>query len=93
MRPPLPAPRRCGCLLVRLDPAHVGLFRFLLEGYENLALFTVLERKTALLKLLFSPHSLTAVRAALADIAETVPLRVSDWPLPPLPPSPPLSRE
>ena len=78
---PCPAPpRHSGRLLVRLAPADVALFRFLLEAYENLAFFTVLERKTALLKVVFSPQQEDAVRAALAAIGASVPLTVADWP-------------
>ena len=81
MRPPCAAPpRHSGHLLVRVAPADVALFRFLLEAYDNLALFTVLERKTALLKVVFSPHAEDAVRAALTEIGASVPLSVEDWP-------------
>ncbi|MEI3479629.1 MAG: DUF4911 domain-containing protein [Bilophila sp.] len=43
-------------LLVTLPPQQVGMFRFLLEGYDNIASFTVLDRSEALLKVFFSPH-------------------------------------
>ena len=79
-RPCAPPPRHSARLLVRVAPADVALFRFLLEACDNLALFTVLERKTALLKVVFSPHAEDAVRAALAEIAASVPLSVEDWP-------------
>ncbi|MBD5417717.1 MAG: DUF4911 domain-containing protein [Desulfovibrio sp.] len=79
-RPCAPPPRHSARLLVRLAPADVALFRFLLEAYENLAFFTVLERKTALLKVVFSPQQEDAVRAALAEIGASVPLTVRDWP-------------
>lgn len=79
--PPCPAaPRHSGRLLVRLAPADVALFRFLLEAYENLAFFTALERRTALLKVVFSPQQESAVRAALAEIGTSVPLSVEAWP-------------
>ena len=81
-QPCAPPPRHSGRLLVRLAPGDVALFRFLLEACENLALFTVLERRTALLKVLFSPQQEDAVRAALAGIAQSVPLTVEDWPFP-----------
>ena len=74
------APRHSGRLLVRLAPQDVALFRFLLEAYENLAFFTTLERRTALLKVMYSPQQESAVRAALAEINESVPLAVEDWP-------------
>lgn len=73
-------PRRSARLLVRLAPEDVALFRFHLEAHDNLALFTTLERKTALLKVLFSPQDEEAVRLALEEIAASVPLTVEDWP-------------
>ena len=80
-RPALPAPATSMFLLVRLAPSSVALFRFLLEGYGHLALFTVLDRQAALLKLVFSPHQERAVREALEGIAERVELVVEPWPL------------
>ncbi|MBD5558512.1 MAG: DUF4911 domain-containing protein [Desulfovibrio sp.] len=79
-RPCPEAPRHSGRLLVRLAPGDVALFRFLLEAYENLAFFTTLERRTALLKVMYSPQQECAVRAALAEINESVPLVMEDWP-------------
>lgn len=81
-KPALPAPEGSRLLLVRLAPSSVAMFRFLLEGYGHLALFTVLDRQAALLKLVFSPHQEGAVREALADIAKSVDIRVEPWPLP-----------
>lgn len=78
--PPLPAPSRSGRLLVRLAPEHTALFRFLLEAYDNLAYFTVLERRAALLKLVFSPQRERALRRALAEMAHSLPFTVEDWP-------------
>ena len=77
-------------LLLRLTPEHIALFRFLLEAYDNLAYFTVLERRTALLKLVFSPQRERAVRRALAEMARSLPFTAEDWPLPDLsvPPEP-----
>ncbi len=57
-----------------------GLFRFLLEGYDNLAGFTVLDRHAALLRLFFSPHREGEVRAALEAAGRIVPLRLEPRP-------------
>ena len=85
--PPLRLPCRSGRLLLRLAPEHVALFRFLLEAYDNCAYFTVLERRPALLKLVFSPQRERAVRRALAEMSQSLPFRVEEWPLPGLPDS------
>lgn len=78
----LPAPAHSHFLLIRLAPAHTGMFRFLLEAYDNLAYFTVLEKDTALLRLIYSPHCEKSVRRALADIAQTIAMTVEEWPFP-----------
>lgn len=78
--PALLPPAQSGCLLVRLAPERVAFFRFLLEAYDNLAYFTVLESKTALLKLVFSPHRARAARRALDEMAQSLPFIVEAWP-------------
>ncbi|SDF42337.1 DUF4911 domain-containing protein [Desulfovibrio legallii] len=81
-RPAAPAaPRRSACLLLRMAPEHAGLFRRLLEAYDNLAYFTALETDTALFKLVFSPHMAAETHAALAAIARSVPFAAQPWPL------------
>ena len=79
--PPLPPPARSARLLVRLAAEDTALFRFLLEGYDNTAYFTVLEPRTALLKLVFSPHREEALRRALGEMAESLEFSVEPWPL------------
>ena len=68
-------------LLVRLNPHQVGMFRFLLEAYEHLAGFTVLDRRTALLKVFFSPHQERDVLLCLHDISQELELTISPWPV------------
>ncbi len=77
--PPLAAAQTSKYIFVRLPAAQVAMFRFLLEAYENVAYFTVLNRYSALLKVVFSPHRENATRQALADIAESVPLHIVEW--------------
>lgn len=77
----LPAPSSSMRLLVSLPPDRVGLFRFLLEACDNLASFTVLDRREALLKVLFSPHQERDVQRMLEDIGESIPLVVRPWPV------------
>lgn len=74
--------RRSAQLVIRIAPRDVGFFRFLLEARDNLALFTVLDSRTALLKLLFSPHQTDDVRAALAAMQTLLTFDVEDWPFP-----------
>ena len=73
--PSPPVPRESGRLLIRLAREHTAMFRFLLEAYENLAYFTVLERKTAMLKLVFSPHQRENTLRALDESLERAAVR------------------
>jgi len=41
---------------IRIDPANIALFRFLLEGYDNLGIFTVANKFKGILQLRYSPH-------------------------------------
>ena len=76
----LSCPECSTCLLLRVPPAAMYLFRFLLEGYDNLAMFTVLDPREGLIKVLFSPHQEFEVRHALQEIADSVSLQILPWP-------------
>ena len=78
--PALPPPTRSDSLLVRIAPERTGLFRFLLEAYDHVAYFTVLENKTALLRVIFSPHRQREAREALQQMAQSLPFSVEEWP-------------
>ncbi|MCL1985158.1 MAG: DUF4911 domain-containing protein [Betaproteobacteria bacterium] len=78
--PALPPPRKSLRFLVRLAPQDVGMFRFLIEAYDNLAYFTVLDAREALLSVVCSPHQEYAVRHALEEIGGQLPLRHAPWP-------------
>ena len=78
--PTLPPPTRSASLLVRIAPENTGMFRFLLEAYDHVAYFTVLENKTALLRVIFSPHRQREAREALQQMAQSLPFTVEEWP-------------
>ena len=67
-------------LLITLAPSSVGLFRFMLEAYENLALFKVLDARIALVKLMFSPHQYQEVQLMLEMISAKIDYIASAWP-------------
>ena len=78
--PALPPPTRSASLLVRIAPEHTGMFRFLLEAYDHVAYFTVLENRTALLRVIFSPYRQREAREALQQMAQSLPFSVEEWP-------------
>lgn len=59
------------------------MFRFLLEAHDNLALFTVLKRDTALLKIIFAPQSRCEVLRVLHSMGDTISLSIQEWPASP----------
>lgn len=63
-----PPPTRSQRIYVRIDPAKIGLFRFLLEGYDNLGIFTVANKFTGVLQLRFSPHQGREIRKFIAAV-------------------------
>ncbi len=71
-KPALP-PAQCSHFVLVSVPAHaVGMFRFLLEAYEHLAFFSVLNRYKALLQVFFSPHREKAALEALSHIGQSL---------------------
>ncbi len=60
------------CVYIEISPSEVGMFRFLLEAYDNLALFTVLDKYKAILKVFYSPHEEKEVHARLKDMQSIV---------------------
>lgn len=65
-------------LYVRMNPEHLALFRFLLEGCDNLGYATVLDRHTALVRLVHSLHQAQEAAAFLSSIADLVPHQIID---------------
>ncbi len=59
-------------IYLEIAPNQVNMFRFLLEAYDNLALFTVLDKYKAILKVFFSPHQEKEVQRTLRDMQSLV---------------------
>lgn len=51
-----PPPIQSAWTYVQVEPSKIGLFRFLLEGYDNLGIFTVANKYKGILQLRYSPH-------------------------------------
>jgi hypothetical protein len=79
-RPPrqLAEAKASSVLYLQLDPKHMAMFRFLLEAYDNVAMFTVLEPKQTLLKLIFSPHDTKYMKEILASMKSKIPFALID---------------
>lgn len=60
---------RSESLYLRIVPARIGLLRFLLEGYDGLAMLSTLDSKTGLVRLLFPGPRYLEVMAFLAAVA------------------------
>lgn len=67
---------RSAAIYIRIPPHEIGMFRFLLEAYENLALATTIDRHMAILKVRFARESRTRLDRAILDIGRTIPIEI-----------------
>lgn len=74
------APGWSARVYVRVGRKDVALFRFLLEAWDNLALFTVVDRAGGILMLRFSPHQERELRTFLEAVQEEISVEVVSWP-------------
>ncbi len=78
--PPLEPAFNSKQLFLQLEPAKVGMFRFLLEAYEHIAYFSVINKQKAVLKIVYSPHREKVTLAMLAEIGESLEIKYLPWP-------------
>ncbi len=72
----LPEPKQSQSLILCIPPSQVGLFRFVMEAHDHVAMFTVLDKHKALIKLLHSPHGERAVQNMLQSMQNLVDVQV-----------------
>jgi len=65
----LPPPVSSTCMYVQIAPRDVAMFKFLLEAEDNLGYMSVVDRWSAALKVVFSPHQEREMRGWLKDAA------------------------
>lgn len=75
-------PSSPGHIYCKLPPENIAMFRFLLEARDNLAQFTVLERKTALLKIFFPAGNYWLAQRFLDETATELNLMRETLPYP-----------
>lgn len=68
----LPVAEQSSVYYLKLAPRDMAMFRFLLEAFDNAAMFTVLEPKQTLLKLIFSPHQQAWIDEILLSMQKKV---------------------
>ena len=68
----LPPPNYSACLYVQINPKDIAMFKFLLEAEDNLGYMSVVDRWSAALKVVYSPHQQKAIRAWLTDTAKAL---------------------
>jgi hypothetical protein len=71
-----PPPRFSSRLDLRIPREKSRIFRYLLEAYDNLAYISVVDRREAVFKVVYSPRAERALRAALEEIGRALPLLV-----------------
>ena len=75
-RPAGPPPQWSDRIYIRLDRKDVGLFKFLLEGHDNLAYMTFVDRFASVVQLIHSPESREEVLSFLESVQEELSLAV-----------------
>lgn len=70
---------RCASLYLNIDPARISLLRFLLEGYEGLAIVSTVDSAVGLVRLLVPssryPELMTFLAAVAGDLGHADPAR------------------
>ncbi len=77
--PPLSPVTTSNYLLLQIAPDKVGMFRFLLEAYEHIAYFSVINKQKAILKIVYSPHRESAAKQMLSEIGESLEIEHLPW--------------
>lgn len=67
-----PAPAWSERTYVQIDPPKIGLFRFLLEGHDNLGIFTVTDKFKGILLLRYSPHQKREMQQFIKQVATEI---------------------
>jgi len=71
-----PPPTRSARTYVQVDPSKIGLFRFLLEAYDNLGIFTVANKFKGILQLRYSPHLRREMNDFIKSVATEMEIKV-----------------
>ncbi|WP_038055943.1 DUF4911 domain-containing protein [Thermodesulfobacterium hydrogeniphilum] len=54
-------------LIIKIDPSKLAFLKFILEGYDHLAVLTIIDGKTGLAKLHFHPKNYIFLRELLQN--------------------------
>ncbi len=57
---------------IEINPSEVGMFKYLLESYDNLALFTVLDKQKAILKVFCAKEQEREMLEHLEDMQSAI---------------------
>jgi len=62
---------------LRIAPHRIFFLKFILEGYDNLALLSTIDQTKGLVELFFSPGDQIMVEMLLRDLASDIGLQLS----------------
>lgn len=65
---------------MRIERHNIAMFRFLLEGHDNLGLMTVVDNRVAWLKVVYAPGQKVEVMKFLDGIKDELGLEIRDIP-------------
>ena len=75
-QPLLPPPTYSARCYIKVNTSQTRLFRYLLEGYDNLAYTSVVDRRSCILKIVYSPQQQLLLSEALNEMQHTLPFEI-----------------
>lgn len=67
---------RSSFFLIKLNPQKLAYLKFILEGYDHLAILSVLDPKRGLAKIQFFENEKSLVKEILEDLKPELPLEI-----------------
>jgi len=65
------------CARLRLDPTRIGFVKFILEGYDNLAILSTVDRETGLVQIRYPAELEADLFTLLRDVCHNENIAIS----------------
>lgn len=76
------APMQTRRFFYRVDRRQINFIRFIVEGYEGLAVVTTIDRSLGMIGIAVAPGCEEAVRTLISDLSQSILITAADPPVP-----------